>query len=302
MMGRNRRGSRQASMKAKLSIAAAVLVGGGAIGAVAVAASSHSASSAQSAGYTTYDFHHQVSEGVALSTALNEWSKSESKALAILAEAAPVKNFSTAKVGHTVFAEQRGVVVLATKHWLLIKSSNGSLHLWLLSPKTAVVDVAASKAGMAAMTGSTTTTTVTTAVSTMAGQTTVNAMTTAAAKPTTVTVDVAGSGETITVTVTSTTATVASSTSTVAATTGTPMTTTTQPAWAATDHIARGDLAFVAGVEEHGFLFAKLVLFAPPKKTVTPVPTTTVPTATATPTTAVSATPSASETVAGTKS
>ena len=55
MMGRNRRypaGSRRSNLKARLGIATAVVVGGGAIGAVALATTSHpGTTAAQSAGY-----------------------------------------------------------------------------------------------------------------------------------------------------------------------------------------------------------------------------------------------------------
>jgi hypothetical protein len=47
-----------------------------------------------------------------------------------------------------------------------------------------------------------------------------------------------------------------------------------QPVFAATRHIARGDLVFVTGVVRDHFLWAQLVLFAAPKA-VTPAPTPT---------------------------
>jgi hypothetical protein len=210
-------------MRARLAVASAVLAGGAAIGVVAVAASSHPApSAAQSAGYTL-NFGHEISEGTALSTALSDWTTSPQKSLSTLAEMAPLKNFATARHGKTVFAAQRGVVVLATKHWLLVKSANGSLHLWLVNGATRVKDVAGSVAGMTAMTSS-------------------------------------------------------KSAATAATSQG-----NTAPA-AATDHVKRGDLIFIAGIEKHGQPWAQLVLFAPPAKT------------TARP----AATPSAPATVSGT--
>ncbi|MCW2936180.1 MAG: hypothetical protein JWM19_7142 [Actinomycetia bacterium] len=241
MIVRNRRGNRQARMRARLAVASAVLAGGAAIGVVAVAASSHPApSAAQSAGYTL-NFGHEISEGTALSTALSDWTTSPQKSLSTLAEMAPLKNFATARHGKTVFAAQRGVVVLATKHWLLVKSANGSLHLWLVNGATRVKDVAGSVAGMTAMTGS---------------------------------------------------KSAATAATTVAQQTNTPMTTTKQLTFAATDHVKRGDLIFIAGIEKHGQPWAQLVLFAPPAKT------TARPTAT--PAARPTATPSASATVSGT--
>src|SRR5262249_43778260 len=127
MIGRNMRGIRQASMKVRIGIAAAVLAGGGAIGAVAVATGSHSTpTAAQSAGYSTMHFAHPMSQQQALSSALSMWATSQQRSMATLARMAPVKNFATVRKGRTTFAVQRGVVALATRHWLLVKSSNGS--------------------------------------------------------------------------------------------------------------------------------------------------------------------------------
>ena len=49
---------------------------------------------------------------------------------------------------------QRGIVVLATKKFLLIRSANGSLHLWLLSAQTKFQNVSATASGTAALTAS----------------------------------------------------------------------------------------------------------------------------------------------------
>ncbi len=305
MMGRNTRGIRQASIKARLGIAAAVLVGGGAIGAVAVAATSHSTpSAAQSAGYTL-NFRHPISQQAALSSALSTWATSQQKSLTTLANMAPVKNFATVRKGHTTFAVQRGVVALATRHWLLVKSANGGLHLWLLNGRTQVKNVANSAVGTAAMTGSTAATTaarqqnnMAPAAAVMAGTANVAAMN-ATPRPVTFTVAVTGTNVTLTITVTPTTATVQPATTTAAQTmaaqTGTAMTMAPamQPVFAATKHIARGDLVLVAGVVKNHFLWAQLVLFsAPMAVTPTPTATTTVtPTGTATVPATVTSTP-----------
>jgi hypothetical protein len=297
-MGRNRRGSRHVSTKARLGIAAAVLLGGGAIGTVAVATNDLSSMTAQSAGYTV-NFQHPVSVQTALTTALNDWSWSQQRSMSTLANMAPMKSFVTVRRGHTTLAAQRGAVVLATKHFLLVKSANGSLHLWLVNGATKVKNVAASGTGMTALTGSSsaaktavTTGNMTPAGQAMVGTSTVTAMNNPATKPTTVTVAVAGAGETITITITPSTTTVMPSTQTAAQQSGTSMTGTTQPTFATSNHIARGDLVLVAGVEQHGELRAQLVLFAAPAKT-TPAPT---PSATAT---VPAATPSASQTESG---
>jgi hypothetical protein len=287
MIVRNRRGNRKFGMKARLAVASAVLAGGAAVGAVAVAASSHpSPSAAQSAGYTL-DFHHTVSKGTALSTALSDWSWSHRKAYTMLSEMTPVRSFSTASHGRTDFAVQRGVVALATKHFLLVKSANGSLHLWLLNGQTHTANVANSTAGTAAMTGNTAATTaamqqgdMAPAAQVMAGSaTTVNALNNPTPKPATFTVSIAGSSTTITVTITSSTATVVPTTpqaaQQMARQAGTTLTRITQPTFAAANHVARGDLVLVGGVKRHGFLFAQLVLFSAPGRTVTPTATAT---------------------------
>jgi hypothetical protein len=295
MIGRS---IRQASLKARLVIAAAVLGGGGAIGAVAVATGSHSAppptqsGKAQSGNGYTMNFQPPISQQQALSSALSTWATSQQASLATLAGMAPVRTSATVRMGHTTFAAQRGVVALATKHWLLVKSANGSLHLWLLNARTQVKDVAGSAMGLAALTGNTAAAraamnhNMAPAAAVMAGTANVAAMN-ATPRPVTFTVSVAGTNVTLTITVTPTTATVKPATMaaarTMAAQTGTAMTMAParQPVFAAAKHIARGDLVFVTGVVRNHFLWAQLVLFAAPKA-VTPAPTPTV-TATATP-------------------
>jgi hypothetical protein len=303
MIGRNRRGNRRTSMKARVAVASAVIAGGAAIGAVAVASNHSAPSAAQSAGYTL-NFHHRISEATALSTALNDWTTSRQKSLSTLAQMTPIKNFSTAWAtqrvhGHhtrTQYAVQRGVVALATRHWLLVKSANGSLHLWLLNGKTHVMNVANSTTGTAAMTGSSTATSaamnhgnMAPAAVTMAGSTSaVSSLNNPAPKSTTFTVSIAGSSETVTITITPSTATVAPTTPQAAQSmsqqTGTTTTTTTQPTFASTNHVKRGDLVLVAGVERHGFLWAQIVLFSAPGTTVTPPTATPTPTVSTTPT------------------
>jgi hypothetical protein len=315
MIGRNRRGNRRhVSMKARLALATAVLAGGAAIGAVAVATGNHSGpSTADSAGYTI-NFNHTVSESTALNTALSDWTSSQSsqqKALTALTEMPSMRSFSTTWHGRTELAVQRGVIALATKHWLLVKSSNGSLHLWLLSGNTHTVDVSNSTKGTAAMTGNTAATTaamqqgnMAPAATVMGGSTaTVNSLNNPAPKPATFTVTIANSSETITITITSTTATVAPTSSRVATqvaqqtgTTGTSLTKTTQPTFASSDHVKRGDLVLVAGVVKHGFLYAQLVLFSAPGQNVTPPKTTPSSTTAPTPNTSVSSTPAVSST------
>jgi len=302
MIHRNRRGTR-----AKVAVAAAVLVGGGAAGVVAVAANHGGASTnAQAAAFATR-YRQTVSEPTALMGALNGWSRSPSHSMTMLAEMKPMRTFSQVMDHHTMLAAQRGVVLLATKKFLLVKSANGSLHLWWLTGGTVVKNVTANATGMAAMTGSPTaaatamtTGSMSTATNVMAGSASAaNAMTAASAKPTTITVDTGN--EVVTITITTSTATVtqpgvtasASPTATVTATatttasaSATPTARSTQPVTMATQGVARGDLVFIVGEREHGKLIAKLVFFAARTTAVTPTPSASV-------STSVSATPTA---------
>lgn len=310
MTSRNR-----ATLKARLGIATAVLVGGGAIGVAAVAASSHgSTTNTQSAGYTL-NFRHTVPMGTALSSALSSLQNGhQSTAFNSLARMTPLTSFSQTWHHHTMFAAQRGVVELATKHFLLVKSANGALHLWWLAG-TKVFNVSSSSTGMSAMTGNNgaastamATGNMTPATVTMAGSTAAaSSMAAPAAKPTTVTVSTGTT--TIVITIASSSATVTSPTTTPATTTSTSMTSgagamatgsmvkSWQPTFMASKGVKRGDLVLVTGVREHGFLIAKLVLFAPPATT-----TVTPPTTPATPTAPASATPSSSAAFSGNNS
>jgi hypothetical protein len=347
MIGRNKRGNRQANMKARLGIATAVLVGGSAVGVAAVAAASHgptTTTAAQSDAFTLH-FSHRISEQQALASALSTWGSSQQNSFTSLEQMQPMRTFWQGWHHRTQFAVQRGVVVLATKKFLLVKSANGALHLWWLNGNTRFANVSNTAPGMIAMTGSATaakaamlTNNITPAAVTMAGSTAaVNQMAAPVAKPTTITVSTGT--VTITVTITSSTATVtqpvttptviatptatattptvaptatvtATPTATAVATptatptvvaTPTPTMTATQSTFRANHGIQRGDLVFVAGVRIHGFLVAKLVLFAAPT-TVTPIPT---PSVTVTPTaipTGVQPTATSTSSFTGTKS
>lgn len=353
MTGRNRRGGRRANMKARIGVATAVLVGGGAAG-VAVVAASHSPASttASDAGYIN-SIHQHIGQVEALSSALSTWGKSHQESMSTLAQMLPMRNFTQQWGGsrhhRTEFAAQRGVVVLATKNFLVVKSANGKDHLWWLTGGTAFKNVTANATGMTAMTGNNTAAVnavvnqnTVTAQNVMAGSTAAVTQAASPTKPTTITI-VSGS-TTITITITTTTATTttattsasptattstvptvtptgttvsasgtptatatptttatATATPTVTATStatptvsATPTTTATQPVTTSTHGIAAGDLVFVVGVNEHGKLIAKLVLFS------ASTTTTTTPTATPSVSVSTSAKPTATSTAAPT--
>jgi hypothetical protein len=301
MIGRNKRGNRQANMKARLGIATAVLVGGSAVGVAAVAAASHgpATNTAKSAGFTL-NFHHAVSEQVALSSALSTWGSSQQKSLNTLTRMQSMPTFTQTWQHRTEFAAQRGVVVLATKKFLLVKSKNGALHLWWIKPGvTQFKDVSTTMTGWTALTGSSwaanaamVSNNMTPASTVVAGSTTVVSQLTApVTRTTSVTVDTGSA--VVKVTITSTTATVTQTTTTSVVT----PTTTRQWNWTATQGVRRGDLVFVAGWRVHGQLIAKLVLFAAP----TDAPTFT-PSSTATSTLPGTPTPTSTSTFTGSHS
>lgn len=299
MTGRNRRGSRQATMKARIGIATAVLAGGGAAGVAAVAANNHgpATTTASEAGFIM-GIHHHIGMEAALSGALNAWGHSHQRSLSTLAQMMPMRTFTQVWGGHghhrTMFAAQRGVVVLATKQFLLVKSAHGQLHLWWLTGRTAFQNVTASPTGMTAMTGNNTAAVqavvnqnTVTAATVMAGS--VNAVTQAVAPTKVTTVTIATGTETIAITITPTTATVTQPGATpsampMATTTSIPTSTptgmptaTTQPVTTTANGVAAGDLVMIAGVRVHGRLFARLVLFsAPTAMTATPTATPSV--------------------------
>jgi hypothetical protein len=299
VVGRNPHyGSRHhANLKTRLGIATAVLVGGGAIGVAAVATTSHPQSAAQAG----YHYSYGSSEGNTLNSALSDWSWSQSRSLSLL-QSLSLRTESESWHQKTQFAAQRGVVLLATKKFIIVESANKQIHLWWLSGNTHVKNVSSSYSGTAALTGSSwaagqaMSNNFTPVANQVAGSTTlVSQVVTPAPVAQTVSVTVAGTGITVTVTVTSTTATVAQTNTNLFS----------QSVFTPVVGVARGDLVFVAGVRKNHELRAQLVLFA--------APTTTFkhnhhwnwnrwtrPTPTATPTVTATATPTATPTVTAT--
>jgi hypothetical protein len=171
-----------------------------------------------------------------------------------------------------MFAVQRGIVVLATKKFLILQSSNGSLHLWLLSGNTHFQNVSNTMTGTQALTASTSAAqqamwsgNMMPATTLLAGSpTTAAAMLTPTPAAQTVTVQVANTNLTVTVTVTRSMATVNQTATTpwTSMPTWNP-TTFTQNAWMPRNGLTRGDLALVVGTRSHWTLHAQLVLFTP---------------------------------------
>jgi hypothetical protein len=254
--------------KTRVGIATAILVGGAVAAGAALAANHGAAATATSAAFSS----HAANEGTVLSSAMTHWNGSRQSAYAQLARLTQARQFSQARHNGRTLAVQRGIVVLATKKFLILRSSNGSLHLWLLSGKTKFQNVSHTMAGTRAMTASTSAAqqamrsgNMIPATSLLAGSpTTAAALLTPTPAAQTVTVQVANTNLTVTVTVTRSMATVhQTATMPQAARPAWSPVTFTQNAWQAMHALARGDLALVAGTRSHWTLHAQLVLFAP---------------------------------------
>ena len=267
MRARDRRYGKS-SVKTRVGIATAILAGS-AVAAGAVLAANHGAvATATSAAYSS----HAGNEGTILSSAMSNWSWSRQASYAQLAQLTQARQFSHTTHRGTTVAIQRGIVVLATKNFLILRSANSSFHLWLLSGGTKFQNVSSTMAGTRALTASTSAArqamasgNMIPATSLLAGSpTTAAAMLTPTPAAQTVTVQVAGTNLTVTITVTRSTATVSQTSTMPQAAMPTPNPVTfTQNAWQATSSIARGDLAVVVGTRSHWTLHAQLVLFSP---------------------------------------
>ena len=271
MMARDRRYGKS-SVKARVGIATAVLAGG-AMAASAVVATSHAAApAATAAAYSSGYSSSHSSEGSLLNSAMSDWGWSEQSSYWDLARLTRERQFSQTWYHGKLLAVQRGIVVLATKRFLILRSANGSLHLWLLSGHTKIKNVSDTWDGTQALTADTSATrqaldsgNMIPATTMLAGSPTTAAdLLTPTSDPQTATVQVANTNLTVTVTVNRNTATVWQSATTPAASQPTwhPVT-FTQDAWWASNHLARGDLAIVVGVRSHWTLHARLILFTP---------------------------------------
>ena len=267
MRARDRRYGKT-TVKTRVGIATAILVGGAVAAGAALAANHGAAATATSAAFSS----HASTEGTVLSSAMTNWNGSRQSSYAQLARLTQVRQFSQVRHDGKTLAVQRGIVVLATKKFLILRSSNGSLHLRLLSDKTKFQNVSNSMAGMRALTASAGAArqamgsgNMTPATSLLAGNpSTAAAMLTPTPAAQTVTVQVANTNLTVTITVTRSMATVnQTATMPQAAMPARSPVTFTQNAWRATHAVARGDLALVAGTRSHRTLHAQLVLFAP---------------------------------------
>lgn len=306
MMGRNQRhpaGRRSSKLKALIGVATAVVVGGGAIGAVEMATTSHpSATKVESAGYNS-GYSNWSNQGSVLNAGLSDYSWSQSRAMTMFSHLSNSNHLTQMWHRHSMLAFERGRVVLATRNFVLVRSASGRLNVWWLSRGTKVTNVASSMTGTTAMTGS-----MAAASAAMAGQmapatammtgSTMAAQQMLAPTASTVAVNIAGTGITISVTVTNNMAMVWQN----GHNSGMWW---RQPATMTAAGLQRGDLVFIAGTRADWALHAKVILVekaatttttptVAPSMTMTP---TATPSMTMTPTTpAMGATPTPSMT------
>jgi hypothetical protein len=312
-LGRRPRRNSRANVKTRIGIAATALVLGGGATAVVVASHGPASSAAQSASYDSYMGHRQsaMTEWNLLNSAVGRWGSSTETSMTSMASVSQ-EAFGQTTEHHKTLDMQRGVVVFASRHFLIVQSKNGSMHLWLLSGNTKFENVANSTTGTTAMTGSSTASEQAVndgnmdpliEILTGGNQTAADSMLAPASQPQTVTVPVPGTNLTVTVTITQNTAQVNQTGTTPAS--GTSVmdpTTTTESAWTTAGtrtNLARGDVAMIVGTRSHGLLHAEIVLYTPLSgsgTTATSSPTPT-PSISATPSPTRSATPSPSPSI-----
>jgi hypothetical protein len=273
-LGRRPRRNSRANVKIRVGIAASALVLGGGAAAVVVASHGPAPSAAQSASFNSRDHQAGLNEWGLLNSAINGWGSSMGTSMTRLASVNQ-PGYSQAMEHGKSLDVQRGVVLFASRQFLIIQSKSGVPRLWVLSGSTKFENVANSTAGSTAMTASTSVSKQATQsglmipeVNTMAGDAiTVAGLLTPTAQPQTITVQVAGTKLTVTVTISRSMATMSETATT--PTSGSPVydpTTTTMSAWSTagmTSDLARGDLVLVAGSRSDNLLHASIILYAP---------------------------------------
>ena len=140
----SKRGIRGMSMRVRVAAAAAVLVGGGAAGVVALTAGHNSAVTAQSAGFIQSSHSHSLSYTSAISSAMKTWDTSPSTSLRTLTQMQQINNYWVQPWHHHTLFFQRGRVVAVGRNAIVVRSANGKLELWRISGKTAATTCVAS--------------------------------------------------------------------------------------------------------------------------------------------------------------
>jgi hypothetical protein len=137
-----------------MAVAAAVLVGGGAAGVVAVSASHGGAATAESAGFSQ-SAGRTMSYSGAMAPAMSGWGRSPGNALMTISHMKPMTNSWTQTWHRTTIVLQRGTVLAVDRGEFVVQSANGTVDIWHGSRGTQVLNVGATGTGMSAMTGGT---------------------------------------------------------------------------------------------------------------------------------------------------
>jgi hypothetical protein len=148
----SKRGIRRAFTPVRLAVAAAVLVGGGAAGVVAVTANHSDSVPAESAGYTQ-TAGRTLSYTTALSSAMKSWDKSSGTSLMTISHMKPINNYWTQSWHHAVIFIQRGTVVAVGHDEFAVESANRTIEIWHVNGGTITDNVGGTATGMSAMTG-----------------------------------------------------------------------------------------------------------------------------------------------------
>ncbi len=101
-------------------------------------ASSHGA--ATTATSAAYSSSYNGNVGSTLSSAMGNWNWSQQSSYTQLAQLTQVRQFGQSMHRHKMLAAQRGIVVLATRKFLIVQSANGSLAALLVGELLGLVE------------------------------------------------------------------------------------------------------------------------------------------------------------------
>ena len=149
-----KRGIRGISLRMSLAAAAVVLAGGTTAALVAVGASHGGTETAESAGFSQASGR-TMSYTSAVSSAVEDWSKSPSTSLTTISHMKPITNYWTQSWHHAIIFIQRGTVVAVGKNEFAVKSATGTIKVWHVNGATKTKNVGGTATGMSAMTGGT---------------------------------------------------------------------------------------------------------------------------------------------------
>ena len=151
----SKHGSRRASLRVRLAVAAALVASGGAAGVVALSASDGGPVRAQPAGYYQVASR-TLSYTSAVSSAMRGWDKSPGRSLMTISHMQPVHNYWTQSWHRAIIFIQRGTVVAVGKGEFAVRSADGRTEIWHVNHGTKTLNVGGISTGLSAMTGGTT--------------------------------------------------------------------------------------------------------------------------------------------------